>query len=162
MDGASLTIFSTSFQYSGWDVNWSQAITAHLFRSVPGLGEIHFRDSNANITNDFHRHVLNRNHVIARRVQPYQQSLIKREIASGKTRPRNDILLLMRAAYYSECNQLLRHFHADWCLWASLVPAPMCGEPITLSSLSSFQSVGGSSSKTSNAAPATLPLVKAS
>ena len=38
VDGASPTVFSTRSQYSGSDVNWSQATTAHFSISTSLLG----------------------------------------------------------------------------------------------------------------------------
>lgn len=38
VEGASPTTFSTSAQYSGWEVNWSQAMTAQRWASTDALG----------------------------------------------------------------------------------------------------------------------------
>ena len=57
------------------------------------------------------------------------------------------------------------HCFATWIatfFWASTVLAPRCGVTMTLSRVRSGDSRGGSVSKTSSAAPATLPLLIAS
>ena len=40
VEGASPTVSSTACQYSGWEVNWSQATTAHFVMSAPSGSRI--------------------------------------------------------------------------------------------------------------------------
>ncbi len=49
VEGASPTSFSTSRQYSGSEVNWSQAIDRPFLQVRAGPGQIHFGDQDANI-----------------------------------------------------------------------------------------------------------------